>query len=57
MFYKKENNNWYTGKKIHLPSGEVLTEDNKIKVDGWEWHDEPPQEYIEWLNKQNELKQ
>lgn len=50
MYYKKdEKGNWHKGKIIYLPSGEILNEDNKNSLDGWEWHDEAPQEYLEWL--------
>jgi hypothetical protein len=54
MFYKynSENNEWYTGLEIHFPKGIVLSVNNKIAHDGWQWHDTPPQEYVEWLNSQ-----
>ena len=45
MFYKKENDNWLRGLNIHLPSGEVLTPENKQDIDGWEWYDEAPIEF------------
>ena len=53
MFYKKEKNgNWLKGSKVYLPNGVILTEKNKQSIDGWEWHDKAPQEYLEWLDKQ-----
>lgn len=56
MFYKKEiDGNWSKGSKVILPNGEILTEENKKSVDGWEWHDTAPQEYIDYLEKQDEI--
>ena len=49
MFYKKDDKGiWWKSKNVHLPTGEVLTEDNKLELDGWKWYNEPPQEYLEW---------
>lgn len=45
MFYKKENDNWLRGLNIHLPSGVVLSPNNKKDIDGWKWYDETPIEY------------
>jgi hypothetical protein len=42
MFYKFENGKWEYGYTVCLPSGEILTEENKINSDGWVWHDEQP---------------
>lgn len=54
-FYKIESDgNWLVGKTIYLPSGAVLSSDNKINEDGWVWYDEPPQEYLDWLDTQNQ---
>jgi hypothetical protein len=56
MFYKKdENGKWWEAMKIALPSGEILSTENKKSLDGWEWHDEPPQEYVEWLSDQDDI--
>jgi hypothetical protein len=57
MFYKynSENNEWYTGLEIHCPGGVILSVENQIPHDGWQWHDEPPQEYLEWIENQNKL--
>lgn len=54
MFYKKENNgDWLIGKVIKIgTSGEILDENNKENEYGWEWHDTPPQEYLDWLEEQ-----
>lgn len=50
MFYKfnKEPQEWYAGNEVHFPDGTKLTAENKQEIDGWEWHDEPPQEYLDW---------
>lgn len=55
MFYKKEeDSSWLVGKVIKIgTSGEILDENNKENEYGWEWHDEPPQEYLDWLEEQN----
>lgn len=50
MFYKYEENNnkWVKGNKITLPTGEIISEDNKKEIGGWKWYDSEPQEYIDW---------
>lgn len=54
MFYKQEDTgNWIVGQRISLASGTVLSIDNKQTEDGFFWSDEPPMEYVEWLNSQN----
>jgi hypothetical protein len=45
MFYKKINGDWYKGLNINLPSGIVLSPQNKQDIEGWEWYDEEPIEY------------
>lgn len=47
MFYKlDENGVWWTGTIIHLPNGVTLSSENKVNQDGWEWHDEAPDGYV-----------
>ena len=56
MFYKKDKNGkWWRSENVHLPSGEKLTPENKLEIDGWEWHDTPPQEYLEWTQNETEI--
>ena len=57
MFYKKINKEWYCGVEIILPTKpEIrLTTDNRENDYGWEWHDTPTQEYLEWKETQEEL--
>lgn len=50
QFYKLEDSgNWLIANKVYLPSGTVLSVDNKISEDGWVWYDTEPQEYLNWL--------
>jgi hypothetical protein len=54
MFYKKDENTgeWYFGNEVHFPDGIKITSENKLTKDGWVWYDEPPQEYLDWLETQ-----
>jgi hypothetical protein len=54
MFYRyeEENKNWNSGKRVLFPDGTIISKDNKIEHEGWFWSDEPPTEYTEWLNEQ-----
>lgn len=50
MFYKLDDNSkWWDATIVHLPNGVILSPENKISVDGWEWLDEPP---IGWIEQQ-----
>lgn len=58
MFYKENNNNWIVASKVLFPNNVEVTEENKdehkdLLIEyGWEWHDNPPQEYLDWLQEQ-----
>jgi len=55
MFYNKINNDWYCSLNVHLPApdfGVHLSPENRLELQGWVWYDEPPLEYLEWLEKQ-----
>lgn len=55
MFYKKESNGqWLVANEVLLPTLHELTEDNKLRMDGWKWHDTPPQEYEDFLQAEYE---
>ena len=55
MFYKKEENgNWVIGLIVCLTDGIILDENNKLEIDGWEWFDESPEDYVIW-KKENEI--
>lgn len=50
MFYKKfENGDWIKAPKVYLSDEDktVLSEQNKTTKNGFEWHDEEPQEYLD----------
>ena len=51
-YYNTEFHNYETGNKVSFPNGTVISKDNKIEHDSWFWSDEPPTEYTEWLNEQ-----
>lgn len=58
MFYKKDNNgDWTVGIKIILPTNEELTENNTENNYGWNWHDTPPQEYLNWKDENNDIRE
>ena len=60
-FYKESNNNWFKASKVLLPNNTEITEGNKdehqsmLILYGWEWHDYPPQEYLDWLEEQEDV--
>ena len=59
MFYKKEadlyngTEKWFTGIAVYNANYE-LNVGNKdtigLPIDGWDWHDTPPQEYADWVD-------
>jgi hypothetical protein len=56
MFYNKINNDWYCSLNVHLPAPDLgvhLSPENRLELQGWVWYDEPPLEYLEWLEKQD----
>lgn len=55
MYYKiEEDGYWNVGNRIDFPDGTTLNSENRLSKDGWEWYDEPPQEYLDWLDTQNQ---
>lgn len=49
-----------TDKPIHCPDSSIMTVENHSEFEythyGFTWHDEPPQEYLDWKQEQeNEL--
>lgn len=52
-FYKKIDDEWFSV-SIVTNINYHLCEDNKddfeYPLDGWEWFDEPPVEYLEWID-------
>lgn len=51
MFYKFENDRWWTGTVIAISPTCTIDENNRENEYGWEWHDTPPQEYLEWIEE------
>lgn len=51
MYYKNdiENNMWYKGGEVRFPNGTIIKDGEPQSYDGWEWFDEAPQEYLDWL--------
>ena len=48
-----ENGHWNTYTKVVFPDGQVMDENNHdFERDGFFWSDEPPTEYLEWLEIQ-----
>lgn len=52
MWYKNENNQWFTGNKIEFPNGTVLENNHEESFDGWFWSETEPEEYLEWKEAQ-----
>ena len=48
-----EQGHWNTYTKVVFPDGQVMDENNHdFERDGFFWSDEPPTEYLEWLESQ-----
>jgi hypothetical protein len=58
MFYRKDDlGYWLTALRVKIPLDEgVLILDIRIRKNeyGWEWHDQPPQEYEDFIQAQAE---
>tara|TARA_R100000900_G_scaffold122435_1_gene96930 strand:+ start:171 stop:347 length:177 start_codon:yes stop_codon:yes gene_type:complete len=52
--YEEEINKWNSAGRVAFPDGTIISKDNKIEHKGWFWSDEPPTEYTEWLESQEE---
>jgi hypothetical protein len=53
--YKIEDGYWNTYTKVIFPDGQVMDENtHDFERDGFFWSDEEPQEYLEWLEQQEE---
>jgi len=52
--YNEENDEWNSAGRVGFSDGTIITKDNKIEKNGWFWSDEPPKEYTEWLESQEE---
>lgn len=57
-FYKEVNGEWFYAPNFVYNKDYTLERDgNREAIDGWQWYDETPQEYIDWMLEQenNEL--
>jgi hypothetical protein len=57
-FYKKVSDNewWFAPNFVYHKNYKLNREGNRESVDGWEWHDESPNEYKLWeYEQQNEV--
>jgi hypothetical protein len=54
-FYKQTEDGWiYAPNAVHAPSYTLERDGNREPIDGWEWHDEAPIEYVIYITLQNE---
>jgi hypothetical protein len=55
-FYKKTESGewWYAPNFVYHKEYTLERDGNRESVDGWEWHDEPPKEYLDWLKKEED---
>ena len=53
-FYKKVSDNewWFAPNFVYHRDYELYRDGNRQAIDGWEWHDTAPLEYLEWLKTQ-----
>jgi hypothetical protein len=57
-FYKLEDGHWFYGpNSVLFPDETIIVKELKdtytYPVNGWTWYDQPPQEYIEYINSLN----
>ncbi len=56
-FYKQTDEGWYYAPNaVHARDYTLEKDGNRESIDGWNWYDEAPQEYIIWeyLNNQQQ---
>lgn len=53
-FYKKVSNTewWFAPNSVYHKNYTLERNGNREAIDGWEWHDEAPTEYLIWLQSQ-----
>lgn len=53
IYKKLEDGSWLNVVKIIFADGTVMDQDNHdFEKQGFFWSEEPPQEYLEWLRRQ-----
>jgi hypothetical protein len=55
-FYKKteEGEWWFAPNFVYHKDYTLQRDGNREPVDGWEWYDKAPMDYLIWLTLQNE---
>ena len=53
-FYKKVSGNewWFAPNFVYHKDYELHRDSNRESIDGWEWFDNAPQEYLDWVVRQ-----
>jgi hypothetical protein len=53
-FYKKVSDNewWFAPNFVYHKDYELHRDSNRESIDGWEWFDNAPQEYLDWVVRQ-----
>ncbi len=57
-FYKKVSNEewWFAPNFVYHKDYILEREGNRESTDGWEWFDSAPQEYLDWEETEEEIK-
>jgi hypothetical protein len=54
-FYKQTEEGWiYAPNAVHAPTYTLERDGNRESVDGWQWHEKAPMDYLIYLTLQNE---
>ena len=53
-FYKKINDSewWFAPNFVYHKDYTLQRDGNRESIDGWEWFDNAPQEYLDWVVRQ-----
>jgi hypothetical protein len=56
-FYKKISDTewWFAPNFVYHKNYSLEKDGDRKSIDGWNWFDEPPKEYLEWQNKLKEI--
>lgn len=54
MWYKQQpDGTWIFANKVYIPNNPnapiILELNHAAKIDGWEWFENPPQAYLDWI--------
>jgi hypothetical protein len=53
-FYKETEEGWFFAPNaVHAPEYTLERDGNREPIDGWQWYDKAPSEYIVWEYEQN----